>query len=229
MELIVPDDKLSLAIGKKGQNVRLASQLTGWKIDIHSETKVRELEEQAKRQMAGLPGLDQEHAETLFKLGWRSPSDLADATAEELGAVPGLGGQSAAEKIIKAAGELVAEEERRAREERERLAVEAKKSTDERLLSVKGVGPAALADLKKGGYITVEKLAREEDLERLATGTGLGARTAAKIRHWARVYLGELPPDAPEPEVEEPAAAAQPAEQPAQTQPQGVDAGWDLK
>src|SRR5262244_1860782 len=97
MELIVPDDKLSLAIGKKGQNVRLASQLTGWKIDIHSETKVRELEEQAKRQMAGLPGLDQEHAETLFKLGWRSPSDLADATAEELAAVPGLGGQSAAE------------------------------------------------------------------------------------------------------------------------------------
>src|SRR5262249_40182650 len=113
------------------------------------------------------------------------------------------------------------------REERERLAAEAKKSTDERLLSVKGVGPAALADLKKGGYITVEKLAREEDLERLATGTGLGARTAAKIRHWARVYLGELPPDAPEPEVEEPAATQ---EQPAASQqPQGVDAGWDLK
>src|SRR5262245_44846136 len=40
MELIVPDDKLSLAIGKKGQNVRLASQLTGWKIDIHSESKI---------------------------------------------------------------------------------------------------------------------------------------------------------------------------------------------
>src|SRR5262249_8607452 len=234
MELIVPDDKLSLAIGKKGQNVRLASQLTGWKIDIHSETKVRELEEQAKRQMAGLPGLDQEHAETLFKLGWRSPSDLADATAEELAAVPGLGGVAAAEKIIKAAGELVAEEERRNREERERLAAESKKSTDERLLSVKGVGPAALADLKKGGYITVEKLAREEDLERLATSTELGARTAAKIRHWARVYLGELPADAPEPDVpgvEEAAArAAEPAkgEEP-KTGPQGLDAGWDLK
>jgi hypothetical protein len=41
MELIVPDEKLSLAIGKKGQNVRLASQLTGWRIDIHSESKVR--------------------------------------------------------------------------------------------------------------------------------------------------------------------------------------------
>jgi N utilization substance protein A len=225
MELIVPDDKLSLAIGKKGQNVRLASQLTGWKIDIHSETKVRELEEQAKRQMAGLPGLDQDHAESLFKLGWRSPSDLADASADELAAVPGLGGVAAAEKIIKAATELVAEEERRAREERERLAVEAKKSTDERLMSVKGVGPAALAELKKGGYITVEKLAREEDLERLATGTGLGARTAAKIRHWARVYLGELPPDAPEPVVDEPA----PAEEASKLPQQGVDAGWDLK
>src|SRR5204862_5665384 len=79
MELVVPDDKLSLAIGKKGQNVRLASQLTGWKIDIHSETKVRELEEQAKRSMASIPGVDHELAETLFKLGWRSSRDLSEA------------------------------------------------------------------------------------------------------------------------------------------------------
>ena len=48
MELIVPDEKLSLAIGKKGQNVRLASQLTGWRIDIHSESKVREMEARAR-------------------------------------------------------------------------------------------------------------------------------------------------------------------------------------
>src|SRR5580693_7476293 len=52
MELIVPDDKLSLAIGKKGQNVRLASQLTGWRIDIHSESKIYELERRAKEQIA---------------------------------------------------------------------------------------------------------------------------------------------------------------------------------
>jgi hypothetical protein len=48
MQLIVPDDKLSLAIGKKGQNVRLASQLSGWRIDIHSEAKVREMETRAR-------------------------------------------------------------------------------------------------------------------------------------------------------------------------------------
>src|SRR5678809_520890 len=51
MELVVPDEKLSLAIGRKGQNVRLASQLTGWKIDIHSESKIRELEAHAKHAM----------------------------------------------------------------------------------------------------------------------------------------------------------------------------------
>ena len=54
MELIVPDDKLSLAIGKKGQNVRLASQLTGWRIDIHSESKVREMEARARQSLAAI-------------------------------------------------------------------------------------------------------------------------------------------------------------------------------
>ncbi|HEY5282682.1 MAG TPA: transcription termination factor NusA, partial [Polyangia bacterium] len=57
MQLIVPDDKLSLAIGKKGQNVRLASQLTGWRIDIHSESKVREMEERARASLAAIPGV----------------------------------------------------------------------------------------------------------------------------------------------------------------------------
>jgi hypothetical protein len=75
MELIVPDDKLSLAIGKKGQNVRLASQLTGWRIDIHSESKIYELERRAKEQIAQAitaEGFDANVAENLFKLGWRS-------------------------------------------------------------------------------------------------------------------------------------------------------------
>src|SRR5271169_6631883 len=75
MDVIVPDDQLSLAIGKKGQNVRLASQLTGWRIDIHAESKVRELEEQAKRSMAEIEGSSEELAHTLFKLGWHSAED----------------------------------------------------------------------------------------------------------------------------------------------------------
>src|SRR5499433_393579 len=99
MELIVPDDKLSLAIGKKGQNVRLASQLTGWRIDIHSESKVRELEEHARRSMAEIEGSSEDLAQTLFKLGWRSAEDVARGKVEELGGVPGVGGEAGAERL----------------------------------------------------------------------------------------------------------------------------------
>ena len=112
MELIVPDDKLSLAIGKKGQNVRLASQLTGWRIDIHSESKIYELERRAKEQIAaaiGGEGFDNSVAETLFKLGWRSVGELSRAAVEELAGLPGIGGPDGARKVIEAAKSYIAE------------------------------------------------------------------------------------------------------------------------
>src|SRR5215831_8792507 len=114
MELIVPDDKLSLAIGKKGQNVRLASQLTGWRIDIHSESKVRELEEQAKRSMAEMEGSSEDLASTLFKLGWRSAEEVARGKIEELSGVPGVGGEAGAQRIKEAAAKQVEVEKQRA-------------------------------------------------------------------------------------------------------------------
>jgi N utilization substance protein A len=124
MELIVPDDKLSLAIGKKGQNVRLASQLTGWRIDIHSETKVREMEARSRQSMASIDGVGTEVADTLFKLGWRSAAEVATAKPEELASVPGLNAE-AASAVIAAAGRA-AEIERKARaEEMARVAREA--------------------------------------------------------------------------------------------------------
>ena len=86
MELIVPDDKLSLAIGKKGQNVRLASQLTGWRIDIHSESKIMELEARAKTQMAAIEGVDEDLANVLFQFGWRSGQRLEPGYARGNGA-----------------------------------------------------------------------------------------------------------------------------------------------
>jgi N utilization substance protein A len=125
MELIVPDDKLSLAIGKKGQNVRLASQLTGWRIDIHAESKVRELEEQAKRSMAEIEGSNEEVASTLFKLGWRSAEEVARANIQELGGVPGVGGEAGAQRLKEAAARQV-EVEKQRRIESDRAAVEAK-------------------------------------------------------------------------------------------------------
>jgi N utilization substance protein A len=116
MELIVPDDKLSLAIGKKGQNVRLASQLTGWRIDIHSESKVREMEQRSRVSLAAIEGVVAETADALFKLGWRSAADVANAKPEELASVAGIANPDAARKIISAAGRA-AEVERKAHAE----------------------------------------------------------------------------------------------------------------
>jgi N utilization substance protein A len=118
MQLIVPDDKLSLAIGKKGQNVRLASQLTGWRIDIHSESKVREMEERARASLAAIAGVSAELAETLFRADWRSSAEVAKSSAAELAAVPGIGSVEVASKLIAAA--TVAAEEERARSQAER-------------------------------------------------------------------------------------------------------------
>jgi len=100
MELVVPDDKLSLAIGKKGQNVRLASQLTGWRIDIHSESKILELEARAKTQMSAIDGVDEALAETLFQFGWRSVSDLSRAMPDEMAQLPEVGNNERAAEII---------------------------------------------------------------------------------------------------------------------------------
>lgn len=111
MELIVPDDKLSLAIGKRGQNVRLASQLTGWRIDIHSESKVKELEQAERQRLAELTGSSEEIANTLFRLGWRSVQDVADARIEDLGGVPGLGGESGAKRLQEVARLALSQEQ----------------------------------------------------------------------------------------------------------------------
>jgi N utilization substance protein A len=105
MELIVPDDKLSLAIGKKGQNVRLASRLTGWRIDIHSESKIREMEKRSLAEIAAIPGVGEELGAMLFQMGWRGLRDLAVADADELAAVPGVDSAERAESIIEIAND----------------------------------------------------------------------------------------------------------------------------
>jgi N utilization substance protein A len=125
MQLIVPDDKLSLAIGKKGQNVRLASQLSGWRIDIHSEGKVREMEARAKASLAAIEGVGAELADFLFKQGFRSATEVARASADELAQFPGVGSAEAASNLLAAAAKAAEIEEQRRVEERERAEAEA--------------------------------------------------------------------------------------------------------
>ncbi len=95
MELIVPDDQLSQAIGRRGQNVRLASQLTGWKIDIHSESKIRELEEEARLALCALEGVTADAVDTLWRLGYRSLEHIANSAEEELANIPGISAEMA--------------------------------------------------------------------------------------------------------------------------------------
>jgi N utilization substance protein A len=77
MEVILDDDQLSLAIGKRGQNVSLASTLTGWKIDIRSQTRLKELVEKAKINFSKLKVLDPMRAEILINEGYRDLQELS--------------------------------------------------------------------------------------------------------------------------------------------------------
>ncbi|MGE5844098.1 MAG: transcription termination factor NusA [Syntrophaceae bacterium] len=90
MEVIVPDDQLSLAIGKSGQNVRLAVRLTGWKIDVKNESMLQKQAEEGPKVLMKIPDLDEASAELLYKEGYKSVSALSSADPEALKAIPGM-------------------------------------------------------------------------------------------------------------------------------------------
>ena len=102
MDVIVPDDQLSLAIGRKGQNVRLAVQLTGWRIDIKSESKMRGMARWLADAVSVVPGCGDPEAELLLQRGITSLEDLADCDADFLSSLPGI--DLAGAQAIKARG-----------------------------------------------------------------------------------------------------------------------------
>jgi N utilization substance protein A len=106
MELIVPDDQLSKAIGRRGQNVRLAAQLTGWRIDIFSETRHHEVTEAARSELNRIESLDEETVEAVIRHGYRSAQELYDAEAYELGGILDIEDEDA-EAIIEQAGKVL--------------------------------------------------------------------------------------------------------------------------
>jgi transcription termination/antitermination protein NusA len=127
IEVIVDDSQLSLAIGKKGQNVRLAAKLLGWKIDIKSEEEKRQEVEQQMQAMSGGPStpieqvteLGEQIIQKLVVAGITTVEALADMTPEQLEEIPGIG-EKTLEKISLAVrhyfGEYEAGEERPAAE-----------------------------------------------------------------------------------------------------------------
>ncbi|MBW2413968.1 MAG: transcription termination/antitermination protein NusA [Deltaproteobacteria bacterium] len=124
MDVIVPDDQLSLAIGKKGQNVRLAVQLTRWQIDIKSESLMLEVQDELAEALGVVEGLGEHEAKILLDHGVASLDELSSAEDELLTTLPGVSEESAT-GIRQKASALYTEKLRREREEAERVAAEA--------------------------------------------------------------------------------------------------------
>jgi len=198
MEIIVPDDQLSLAIGRRGQNVRLASQLTGWKLDINSESRVKEMREFATESFDAI-GVPESTQEMLYSHGFRKAQDIANAAPEMLTQFPGftmdmipdLQKRAREQSIVDAEKEMRLEQEREAARIAEARRHPATLTHEERMARVRGVGEKTIEQLKSAGYPTVEAIHNEADMMRLAESSGLGIKKARQIKHAVGVYLEE--------------------------------------
>ena len=156
IEVVVPDAQLSLAIGRRGQNVRLASQLTGWDIDIlteaeESERRQKEFAERNKVFMEALD-IDEMAAQLLTSEGFASVEELAFVPTEELAEIEGFDATTAAELQTRARDYL-------ARIEAELDAKRKELGVDEALREVPGVTSRMLVAFGENGIKTVEDLA----------------------------------------------------------------------
>jgi len=156
IEVVVPDDQLSLAIGRRGQNVRLASQLTGWDIDIlteaeESERRQKEFQERTQLFVEAL-NLDEVVGQLLASEGFASVEEIAYVEPDEISSIEGFD-EGTAEEIQARARDYLEEIERSLDEERRKLGVE------DEVKTVPGVTTAMLVSLGKEGVKTVEDLA----------------------------------------------------------------------
>ena len=176
IEVVVPDDQLSLAIGRRGQNVRLASQLTGWDIDIltEAEESERRTEEFRTRSQLFIDALDIDEviAHLLVTEGFGSLEEVAFVPVEDLAEIEGFDVDVATELQERARSAL----ERRDQEYEERY--RALGVADE-LAAVEGLTPGMLVTLGENAIKTLDDfagLAGDELLEMLAASDKGGAR-----------------------------------------------------
>ncbi len=186
LEVIVDDSQLSLAIGKKGQNVRLAAKLLGWKIDIKSEEEKRqEVEEQMRGVMnvtttplESVPDLEPNIIEKLVAAGITTVESVADMTPEQLEEVPGIGPKTvekisiavnnyfssldAAADALPDAGEVVGEDVPVEEEARELAATEDGESDEAAGEAPEEVAAAGRDDAEAE---SAEELSAESDVE----------------------------------------------------------------
>jgi N utilization substance protein A len=160
--------------------------LTNWKLDIISESKFKQMEEEAIHALQQIDGVSESIAKSMYRLGFRALEEVSEASVEELAAIPGLGGAEVAERI-KAQSDTTME---RLRQERIRMASSRTEplSDRERLMFIRGVGDRTVGLLEEAGYKAVEDILREDE-DRLAIRTGLGIKKARAIRQGARDFV----------------------------------------
>ena len=186
MEVVVDDDQLPLAIGRRGQNVKLASRLTGWRIDVRSVSVAEEETKRARQSLEAIPGVNFTFAELLFQSGYRSARDVSDASIEDLMEIEGITGESATEML------------KNAREYVDRLAAEGKVEASALPSTMTDLDRLALpAELKEkllaAGFGTIQRLAVAEPGEILAI-EGVGEPEYAVVREATEGFLRHLPP-----------------------------------
>ena len=204
MEIIVPDDQLSLAIGRRGQNVRLASQLTGWRLDIISESKVKEIKERAFQSLGRLKGVNDIHLQTLYNYGIRQAQDVLNTEETFLSNIPGIG-EDFAKRLKEDAVRVVEEEKQeelnakkqqevRARDEARRMFEEASDRAHrlpeaERIVRVRGMSETLAMQIESVGLHTVEDLAGLTEVRKTAERAGLTPEKLDELRFAATVYI----------------------------------------
>ena len=156
IEVVVPDDQLSLAIGRRGQNVRLASQLTGWSIDIMTEAQEseRRQEEARQRTQAFIDSLDVDDviAHLLVAEGFTSVEEVAFVELEELTEIEGFD-EEIAEELQRRAQDYILAEQERLTQRIEELQI------GEDLLAVEGLTMAMLVRLGEAEVRSLDDLA----------------------------------------------------------------------
>jgi len=185
MEVVVADDQLSLAIGKKGQNVRLASKLTGWKIDIKSESRMEKISSEILEKFKSLPHIGDVASRVLYNEGFRSIKEVSEVDPEELAKVLEIEKEKAAE-IVKGAIQMSR------REEGAEVSQEALPTTGDPALDpvdrMEGVGEKTAQLLEANGFKTVYDIL-ETNIEKLSALPGIGVKKASKLIQTAKHYI----------------------------------------
>ncbi len=183
MDVIVAEDQLSLAIGKRGQNVRLAAQLTGWRLDIKSEAKLEEQLQAVKEALMSIEGLGDMHAGILVHEGIKTPAELAEINSRVLCRLLNLELEDS-EKIIESA-KVKAEE----------LSSQAVKDTEDYLAKDAAASPV---DETQKDRVQSQEEERSKRISVFSQLKGVGDATAYALADAGYGTIGDIIADSPD-------------------------------